>query len=290
MSRHNNKDCLYIIDISNMMYRAYYVHEDLVTNDGFPTGAIHGTFSMLYALCKEHNPKHMLICYDWAGNESIRKSIYPHYKENRGVKSGISAQETIIRYIVNELGIAHVEYMGYEADDLIAAAVKKYKSAYDIVIVSGDKDLLQLIDHNISILDTKNRQFYSFDEVDKKFGVKPNQVSDFLAIAGDKCDEIPGIKGIGAVGARKLLNQYSTLEEIYKHAKDIPGALGNKIRADKENAFMSQALTHLYDDVPLDDVNVNFNPTKNEALLRLFNNLQFTSNIKKLHLLWDQYK
>jgi len=285
----NSMNDLYIIDISNIFHRAFYVHQDLATPEGFPVGAIHGTFSMLCGMIKKYDIKDMLICYDHPGEESFRKSIYPGYKASRGTKGSISAQELIIRKVIELLDISTVEQAGYEADDLIATAVKKFKVDRNIVIVTGDKDLLQLIDTNVTVLDTMKKCFYGDNEVQKKFGVKANQISDFLAIAGDKVDDIPGVKGVGKVGASKLLAEYGTLEDIYKNVVVIKGALGRKMAADQDNAFMSQRLSHLYDNLEIHPGDMKLKPKYNEELLQLFERLYFSQNTKKLQLLWSKF-
>lgn len=283
------REKLYVIDISNMMHRAFYVHKDLTLLNGFPIGAVHGCFSMLCTFAKRYKPQNMLICYDWQGEGSFRKSIYPGYKASRVKTNGISAQELILRQIFRYLGIATVEAEGYEADDLIATAVKKYKDTHDVIVVTGDKDLLQLIDDNVSVLDTMKNTTYGIEEVQKKFGVLPHQISDFLAIAGDKVDDIPGVKGVGKKGASDLLAKYDNLANIYDHINDISGALGKNMAADKDNAFLSRRLSNLYNDLPLDIDNILFKPTMNNDLLVLFEKLHFVSNTPKLHTLWKQY-
>lgn len=272
------------------MHRAFHVHQDLATPEGFPTGAIHGTFSMLCGMIKKYDINNMLICYDHPGEESFRKSIYPGYKASRGVRGSISAQELIIRKVIELLEIATLEHIGFEADDTIATAVKHFKTHRNVVIVTGDKDLLQLIDTNVTVLDTMKRCFYGDEEVQKKFGVKANQISDFLAIAGDKVDDIPGVKGVGKVGAGKLLAEYGTLEDIYKNVDSIPGALGKKMKTDQDNALISKRLSHLYDDLEIpQDLNTQLHPKYNEELLELFKRLYFTKNTEKLQLLWSKF-
>jgi 5'-3' exonuclease len=236
----------------------------------------------------KYDIKNMLICYDHPGEESMRKSIYPGYKASRGTRGSISAQELIIRKIIELLGICAIEMPGYEADDLIASAARHYKSQRNVVIVTGDKDLLQLIDTNVTVLDTMKKCFYGEEEVMKKFGVKAHQISDFLAIAGDKVDDIPGVTGVGKAGASKLLMQYGTLEGICDNVASIPGALGKKMTAGKDDAFLSKKLSHLYDVELAPDLDTSVAPKYNEDLLSLFSKLQFVANTKKLIKLWSK--
>lgn len=286
------RETLYIFDISNIIHRAFHVHEGLATSKGFPTGSIYGTFSILSSFINKHHPKHILICYDWQGEGSIRKDLYPEYKANRVQVNAVSAQEIVIRGMLTLLGMATCEVPGYEADDLIAAGVKKYKDQYDIVIVTGDKDLLQLIEPGVKVFDSMKDKYYGEEEVAKKFGVRPDQICDFLSITGDKVDNIPGVHLVGKSGACKLLAQYETLEKIYENVEHIPGALGKRMREGTDMAALSKELVTLYDNVELDiDGDIRFNPRPNEKILKMFDKLEFKSTtVLKLQSLWNKYK
>ena len=283
------KDHLYIFDISNFIHRAYHVHKDLATPDGFPTGAIYGTFGMLFNFIKKYRPHNILVCYDACSIDSMRKAIYPEYKANRATTTAISAQEMIIRHMLYLMGITGIEMPGWEADDIIASAVKQYRDTHDITIVTGDKDLLQLFGPGVQILDTMKNMQYTQEDIDKKFNVQAHQISDFLAIAGDTADNIPGVPGIGAKGASKLLQQYESLQKIYDSIDEIKGALGKKLEANKEKAFISQKLSHLYDDLELPMHSIQFRPTHNDSILELFQKLHLKSHLPRLAQLWQWY-
>lgn len=286
------KEKLYIVDISNFIHRAAHAMSDLSTKEGFPTGAIYGTFSMLSTFMAKYKPKYMLICYDWAGADSVRKTWYANYKSNREKKDNISAQELLIRRIISLLNIPSIEVPGWEADDLIASAVGKFKHEFDIEILTGDKDLMQLVENGVILHDTMKNIRYSINDVYNKYGVYPHQIVDYLAIMGDKVDCIPGIYGIGKVGACSLLKSFSSIEDIYNNIEFITDRrLLAKLHAGKESAFISKKLANLNPNL-IDDnfVLKKINPISNDELVRLFNKLEFDNGLIKLLQLWSVYK
>jgi len=285
------KPKLYVFDISNLIHRAAHAMRDLTMDNGFPTGAIYGTFTMLSTFAVKKHPENILICYDHAGPESLRKNIYPEYKANRVRQETISAQELIIRKMIELLGMASVVLPGYEADDLIGCAVKQYSDKFDIDIITGDKDLLQLIGNGVHVYDTMKNVYYGEEEVMKKFGVRPDQIVDFLAIAGDKVDNIPGVRGLGKVGVGKLLAEYNSLEEIYENIDKIVGKTQEKLIKSKDDAFMSYELASLITNVEMPDPSsLGFNPQTSTDLIELFTRLEFNSGLLKLNNLWTLYK
>lgn len=285
------KPKLYVFDISNLIHRAAHAMGDLKASNGFPTGAIYGTFTMLSGFAIKKHPENILICYDHAGPESLRKDFYPEYKANRIKQDNISAQELIIRKMIELLGMTSVVLPGYEADDLVAAAVEQYHEQYDIEIVTGDKDLLQLIRPGVQVFDSMRNVYYGDEEVKKKFGVRPDQIVDFLAIAGDKVDNIPGVKGLGKVGVGKLLAEYNNLEEIYENIDSIKGKTQEKLIKCRDDAFVSKRLASLFTDVAMPDpADLGFNPARNADLVNLFTKLEFNNGLIKLNNLWAMYK
>ena len=286
-----SKPKLYVIDISNIIHRAFHVHGDLMNSSGFPTGAIYGTFSILMNWIRDVVPENILICYDWQESATVRKSLYPLYKANRTQVNAVSAQEKVIRRMIEHLGMASREVPGYEADDVIGAAVKKYKEDYNIEIITGDKDLMQLVQSGVTMYDQRKKMRYYHDDVIDKFGVRPDQIQDFLAIVGDKADNIPGVKGVGEKGAVKLLNDFESLEKIYESLDSIKGATRKKLEESKDNAFLSKTLATLYKDISIGDKDIRFKPVYNEELIKLFGMLEFSDNsIFKLNNLWKTYE
>jgi len=286
------RETLYIIDFSNLLHRAAHAMSDLSTASGFPTGAIYGTFTMLSKLMIDKKVQNMVVCYDWQGDYSIRKEYYPNYKCSRDKKPHISAQEFIARRVMELLDLATVEESGYEADDLIGSAVEYYKGQYDIVILTGDKDMLQLIEPGVTVYDSMKKCYYGDPEIQKKFGVRPNQIVDFLAIAGDKGDDVPGVKGIGKVGACKLLAQFNDLEDIYANIDQVTGANHNKLIKNKDDAFVSKRLVSLVKDRHhlFTELDICVSPQPNGDLTQLFSKLEFEHGIRRLTKLWQTYK
>jgi len=286
------KETLYIIDISNMMHRAFHVHKHLATSAGFPVGAIYGTFTMLYKWIQDVHPKNILICYDWQGEGSVRKNIYPQYKANRVQVNAVSAQELIIRRMLADLGMSSIEMPGYEADDLIASSTLQFKSKYNIVIISSDKDLMQLVEPGVEMFDAMKKKVYHEEDVIEKFGVRPDQILDYLSIVGDAADNIPGVKGIGKKGACELLEKFQSLEKIYDSIEDVKGVKRDKLEKSRDVAFMSKKLATLYNNLQvLSNFNIQFHPKNNKELINLFKTLEFGDDtFLKLNNLWSMYK
>lgn len=286
-----SKDTIYIFDISNMIHRAFYATGELTTSQGFPTGAIWGTLNMMLRFIDKYQPTHMLVCYDCQEGKSVRKAIYPEYKANRVQANSVSSEELIIRRIFDMLNIPSVKATGYEADDLIGWATKKLKSDMDVVIVTGDKDMLQLIEPGVKVFDTMKMTWYDDSEAQKKFGVKANQIADYLALTGDKVDNIPGCRGIGPVAARALLASYKDIEDIYANIDMLDIKFKNKLIKNKDEVLISKKLTSLFDDIEIDisPEFTLFKPKDNPEIFDLFDKLEFKNMKIKLELMWQKY-
>lgn len=283
---------LYIFDISNFIHRAFHVHNELVTSYGFPSGAVYGTVSMMVNFVRKHKPNNILIAYDYQGGNPVRKQMYSGYKSNRVQVNAVSAQELVIRKSLDLLGMCGLEAEGYEADDVIGAAVKNFKDDFDIIIVTGDKDMMQLIEDGVTVYDSMKKIYYGQKDIDKKFGVRPDQIVDYLAIVGDKVDCIPGILGVGHVGAGKLLKSYDTLEGIYENLDNIKGATNKKLTDSREDAFLSQSLAKLFSDIdfPLKHQDVAFCPSYSNDLMKLLEKMEIKGFMDKLINMWEIYK
>lgn len=284
------KDKLYIFDLSNFFHRAFHAMEkmNLSTSDGFPTGAIYGTLNMFFGFMHKHHPENILICYDAQTPESIRKDIYPAYKANRVQVEAVSAQEMVLRKVIELLGMASVELVGYEADDLIASAVRQHKDNYNCIVVTGDKDLLQLIQPGVTVLDTMKNIEYDQSAIDKKFGVRAEQISDYLALVGDKVDNIPGVNQIGPVAAKTLLKSYSDIPEIYKNIADVDKKYQDKLVKGQEMAKISKELAYLRDELEVPE-DVSFYPKHSDELIALLSRLEFDAGLVKLMNIWRMY-
>jgi DNA polymerase-1 len=245
---------LIVVDISSFIFRAFFAIRPMTTPQGAPVNAVYGTLTMLIKLLQNYNPTHVVLARDLPGG-SFRNQKYPEYKANRGpAPEDLVPQFAMIETLIEKMGIPHKAIQNYEADDVIGAYVTQFKNDFDeIYIASGDKDLMQFIDGPIKMLDTMKDIIYGRDEVYEKMGVYPEQIVDYLSLLGDSSDNIPGVKGIGAKGASKLLGEFGTLDEVMKNV----GTLANKrantaLEKHGEDAYLSKGLVEIVTDLNLE--------------------------------------
>ena len=265
MSKIKNKH-YYLIDGSGYIFRAYYALPPLTRkSDGLPTGAVSGFCNMLFKLLEDsksdsnlEKPTHFAVIFDSA-RKNFRNEIYSEYKANRSdAPDDLVPQFDLIRKSVLAFNLPSIEMINYEADDLIATYVNQIlEEKGKVTIVSSDKDLMQLYKKNVRIYDPMKNKFINQDDIDKKFGVKPDQIIDVQALAGDSSDNVPGVPGIGIKTASELIKKYKNLENLLKNAKEIKQ---NKRREtlikNKDKAIISKKLVTLKDNVPVkDDLN-----------------------------------
>lgn len=271
---------IYILDISAFFFRSYYaLPPNMKSKKGTPTNALYGVTSMLINLIKKKKPDYIVCCFD-TKEPSFRKEIYPEYKANRGeMPEDLVAQVPYLKQLVKYMGIHRMEQVGYEADDLIGSlAILSNNKNLQTFIVSGDKDFAQLVNENTFLLDTMKSKTYNAEGVEKKWGVPPEQMLDYLSLIGDVSDNIPGVRGIGPKGANKLLEKYKTLDGIYENIKDIKGHTQAKLKESKKQAYLSKRLIAIVKDIPLKDNFENFELKPDEKnLKRLFEELNFQS-------------
>lgn len=270
---------IYLVDVSSLFFRAFYAVHPLTSPSGLPVNAIYGFLSMLIKLLKQEKPEYMVFCYD-RKEPSFRKDMYAEYKANRTeMPEDLAKQIPYIKKLADLLGIASLEVPQYEADDLIGTLTQFGRSHnMEVVIVSGDKDFGQLIEDGVVLYDTMKNVRYDVAGVFTKWGIRPDQFIDFLAIVGDTSDNIPGVRGIGEKGAIKLLEQFKDLESIYAGIEEISSkSIKQKLIDAKENAFLSKKLVKIVTDVPLqDDVeSLRLKPYKTEELRALLAELNF---------------
>jgi DNA polymerase-1 len=214
---------LYVLDGNGFIYRAFYANPHLRTSAGAPTGAIYGFTAMLRRLIQRERPTHLAVAFD-TGRDGWRRDLYPAYKQNRSERpEDLVVQQPAIREIVDAYRIPVLQQPRAEADDLIATLTRHAQDAgIPVVIVSSDKDLMQLVGSNVTMLDTMKDKRFGPSEVEEKFGVPPDKVLDILALAGDTSDNIPGVPGIGPKTATKLINEYSSLDELLDRVGELP--------------------------------------------------------------------
>ncbi len=280
-----DRPSLYLIDGSSYLYRAYFALPFLSNSRGIPTHAAYGFTRMLMKIIKEHQPQYMAVAFD-VSRETFRTETYKEYKAQRpSMPDELAVQIPYIKEILKALKIPILEMENYEADDVIATlAIRAQEAGFHVVIVTGDKDMLQLVTEHIQVYDPMKDLFYGPQEVEEKMGVPPERIPDFLGLAGDSIDNIPGVKGIGAKSARELVKSLGTLEEIYAHLDQVPPKYRKKLEGAKDVAFMSKALVKVRSDLPL---KVTWDQLERKEpdykrLRELFRELEFTTLIREL--------
>ena len=238
---------IYLVDAMSYIFRAYYgVGGALSNKDGFPTTAIFGFKNMVRRLLEQKEVQYLVMVFD-SDSKSFRSEMYPEYKANRSAApEDLKLQFNPIFELVNILNIPSIKKESWEADDIIAELARKFSNEVDeVMIVSGDKDLTQLINDKVSMYDGMRGVKYTKTQVKKKYGVYPEQIAEYLALVGDSSDNIPGAKGIGPKTAEILFNEYQNLENIYQHLDKIKPTLRKKLEENKKNVDISFKLTNL---------------------------------------------
>ncbi len=242
-----------VIDTFGFFFRNFYaLPQHLKNREGFPTGLLTGFINFISTLQKQHDSDYIVFAIDTKGN-SFRNDIDPNYKAHRTAPpEELVMQLPIAIEWIDKMGYKTLGHVGFEADDMIATVVRfAKKNGYNVRVVSHDKDLFQLIDDGkVVLVDAIKKQVMDEDGCFAKYGIAPRQFIDYQAILGDSADNIPGVKGIGKVGAQKLLAEYGSLDNIYANIDNIkPAGIQKKLLESKESAYMSKELVTLRDDV-----------------------------------------
>ncbi len=284
--------CVYLIDGSSYIFRAFFALPPLSNASGLPTHAIYGFTNMTLKFLKTYRPEYLAVVLD-AGRETFRNQIYQDYKSNRPeAPPDLIPQFPYIRKVLEAMNVTVLELRGYEADDLIATAAKYFSTqGTEVVIVSGDKDLMQLVADGVKLLDSGKDKWIGVDSVREKFGVEPDKVVEVMGLMGDSTDNIPGVKGIGEKTAIALIQKYHTLENLFDHLDELEttGLKGvERIRkaliAGKDAAFLSRELATVRTDVPIqvELEDLRYQGSRREKLQGLFTELEFTNLLKGL--------
>jgi len=241
-----------IIDTFGFFFRSFYaLPQHLKNKDGFPTGLLTGFTNFISTLQKDHDSDYLIFAIDTKG-DTFRNKIDSNYKANRQAPPPeLSMQLPVAIEWIDKMGYKTLGMSGYEADDMIATVAHLAREeGHNVRVVSHDKDLYQLIDDGkIVVVDAIKRKSMDEDACFEKYGVTPKQFIDYQSILGDSADNVPGVKGIGKVGAEKLLKEYGTLDKIYENIENIKGANQKKLIESKDNAYMSKQLVTLRQDV-----------------------------------------
>ena len=243
---------LVLIDGSSYLYRAFHALPNLTNSQGEPTGALHGVLSMINKLVREQPAVHIGVVFDAPG-KTFRDDMYAEYKANRPpMPDELREQVEPLLEAVRSMGLPLLQVQGVEADDVIGTLCKEAAGKNLRVLVStGDKDLAQLVNDKVTLVNTMNETFLDRDGVKTKFDVYPEQIVDYLALVGDSSDNIPGVPMVGAKTAAKWLNEYDSADAIIAHAEEIKGKVGESLRANIDQLKLSQQLAAIRLDVEL---------------------------------------
>jgi 5'-3' exonuclease len=252
---------LYLVDASVFIFRSWFaVPVDVVDGDGNPVNAVLGFARFLCDLLERESPRHVAVAFDESLEQSYRNEIYPAYKANREpAPVELKRQFVLCREICAALGVPQFASSRYEADDIIGTLATRARVAgVPVTIVSRDKDLTQLLSARDFYWDAIADTRYGYGQIEKRFGVIPERMADFLALTGDAVDNIPGVPGVGRKTAQKLLEHFETLPGVFEHLEDIPrlkfrnaGFVAACLAEHREAAFLSRRLTAIACDMPL---------------------------------------
>ncbi len=272
------KNKIYLVDVSAMFFRAFYALPPMNNSEGFPTNAIYGHLSMTSKLLKDYKPSHMVYCLDLK-SPSFRKELDPRYKANRGpMPEELGVQIPFITEFTKALGIPMISQEGYEADDIIGSLATQFQNLdFDVEVVSGDKDFAQLVTEQVILFDPMKNKRLGPLQVFEKWGVRPDQFRDYLALIGDSSDNIPGVRGVGPKTAQKLLESYHSLDGIYENIDSIKGSTQKKLIENKDEAYLSQKLVSLVNDLDLFESpdEAQLNSMDQDHLVELFKKFEF---------------
>ncbi len=277
---------LIIIDISNYIFRAFFAIRPLHAPDGTPVNAVYGVLSMVHNLIQKHQPTHILVARD-TKEGSFRKEIDPNYKANRSEPPDeLIPQFSLVDELVKTLRLPEIKIANYEADDIIGSVAVQWKKEFDeILIASGDKDLMQFVDGPVKMLDTMKEVTYGREDVKDKMGVYPESIMDYLSLIGDSSDNIPGVAGIGPKGAQNLIEEYGDLDNILANIPNIKNKRAQTaLEAHKDDAILSRKLVRIVTDLKLPHaaVDSNFKLALTPELEDFLGRLGFRSWITKL--------
>jgi DNA polymerase-1 len=271
---------LVLIDGNAILHRAYHALPPMNSTDGKPTNAVYGFFSMLVKIIGDLRPEYLVVCFD-RKKPTFRKQMFVGYQAKRPQMSDdLIPQVNLVHKALDAAKITHFGIDGYEADDLIGTiSVQAVKANLEVIILSGDRDLLQLVNSHVlmlaPIVGISNMTLFDETKVKEKYGLKPSQFIDYKALVGDNSDNYPGVTGIGPKTAADLINRFDTLEGIYSNLGEINLQTAEKLAKDAEQAAMAKKLATIIIDAPL-----SFK--KDEALISKIDIKGLIKNLEKL--------
>ncbi len=280
---------LVLIDGNAIIHRAYHALPPLNDRKGQPTNAVYGFFSMLFKIIQDLRPENLIVCFDKKA-PTFRKQMYVGYQAKRPKMSDdLVPQIEVVHRVLDAAKIVHFGIDGYEADDLIGTLSKQgVEAGMEVIIVSGDRDLLQLVNSHVLILapvtGITNMTLFDENKIKEKYSLTPKQIIDYKALAGDSSDNYPGVSGIGPKTASDLLNEYHDLENLYAHLSKLPNNLSEKLAEDAEAAALAKKLATIITDAPLsfNEEDCMVSRIDSTGLKKEFEKLNFNSLLKRL--------
>jgi DNA polymerase-1 len=276
---------LLLVDGSSYLYRAFHALPPLSTSNGEPTGATYGVVNMLRKLLEEHAPRRIAVVFDAPG-KTFRDDLFEDYKANRPpMPDDLARQIEPTQEIVRALGLPLLQITGVEADDIIGTLARQAEAqGMTVLIVTSDKDMAQLVNDRINLLDTMRDKRLDAAGVEQKFGVPPARIIDYLALMGDSSDNIPGVPGVGPKTAAKWLGQYGSLDALIEQAGTIKGKVGEKLRAHLEQLPLARQLATIHCEVALDLTMEDLRRTspQTEKLRELYQRHEFKTWLRQL--------
>ena len=277
------QDPIILVDGSSYLYRAYHALPPLLTSKNKPTGAIKGVISMIQKILIDHPNSPVAVIFDAKG-KTFRHEMYKEYKANRpAMPTDLAEQIEPIHRIIELMGIKLITISGVEADDVIGTlADQARQKQIDTVISTGDKDMTQLVCKNVKVVNTMTGELLDSKGVEKKFGVPPELIIDYLALIGDTSDNVPGVDKVGPKTAVKWLNEYKDIDGIVDNSENIPGKVGENLRLGLEQLSLSKELVTIKKDVDLDVTieGLKVRPTDQSGLNAIYEELEFRSWLK----------
>jgi len=279
------KKRLYVIDGNSYVHRAFHALPILTNSRGQVVNAVYGFTKMLMKLIKNEGPDYMAVCFDYPA-PTFRHIQYREYKSTRKeTPPELKSQMPIARQVVDALNIGMFEKKGYEADDLIGTIVHKcINEDIEIVVVTGDKDALQLVSSQVKVLNEQKNILFDKEKVREIMGIDPEEITDYMGLMGDKTDNIPGVRGIGPKTAMELIKKSGNLESIYQNLSRIQDNISEKLVSGRDDSFLSRDLATVKKDAPIDFEldECKLKPVSREKLIELFSDLEFNSLLDKL--------
>ena len=273
-----------LVDGSSFLFRAYFALPPLTNAEGQPTGAILGVGNMLKSLIQRYDTPYIVVVFDAPGR-TFRDDIFEQYKAHRApTPDDLVSQIKPLHELIRAMGFPLLCEPGVEADDVIGTlAIQASNNGYDVVISTGDKDMAQLVNERISLENTMSNTQMNEAGVEEKFGVRPDQIIDYLALMGDSSDNIPGVPSVGPKTAAKWLKQYQTADNLIEHAHEIKGKVGEKLRAHLDDLRLSQQLATIICDVPIEQTIQDLKRREADIpqMRELLTRLQFSAWLKQ---------